>query len=251
MSEEELKEQFSRAKIATAGARALEMLADPAYDHFSFYDFLCEMMLAQDTNRKANATRKAIAGAHFANPNISIEHINPNPETGLSAQRLARLKDSEWIIGPNTQNLIIIGPTGSGTSYLAQAIGVNACINQLKVRYWRLAELARHFDALRDNTFALDSLTQQLAKYHLLIIDDFYTTEISRHASSLLFSLMDAREGQATVIVSQLEPQDWMKQIPNQVTAESLINRILHPSMVIRLDGKTNLRAQHNPSEAI
>ncbi|WP_257161704.1 hypothetical protein [Corynebacterium cystitidis] len=58
MSEEELKEQFSRDKIATAGARALEMLADPAYDHFSFYDFLCEMMLAQDTNRKANAPAK-------------------------------------------------------------------------------------------------------------------------------------------------------------------------------------------------
>ena len=251
LTEDELKALFSRAKIATAGARALEMLHDPDYDDLSFFDFLCEMMLAQDANRQANATRKAMAKAQFANPNASLENINPNPDHGLSPQRLARLSDTEWIIGPKAKNLIITGPTGSGKSYLAQAIGINACLNQLKVRYWRLAELALHIDAIASDSRALEELTRNLTKFHLLIIDDFFTSEISRQASSILFEILEAREGQATVIVSQIQSEDWLKMIHNPVTGESLVNRIVYPSMTITLDTNTNLRAHYNPAEAI
>lgn len=251
LTEEELKQHFSQSKIATAGARALEMLHDPAYDHLSFYEFLTEMMLAQDANRKANASKKALAQAMFANPNASISTINPEASTGLSPQRLARLKDTEWIIGPEAKNLVITGPTGSGKSYLVQAIGVHACMNQLKVRYWRLAELALHIDAIASDSIALEKLVKNLTKFHLLIIDDFFTSEISQHASRILFEILDAREGQATAIVSQLPPEEWMKLIHNQVTAESLVNRIVYPSMAVTFDDNTNLRAHYKPSEAI
>ena len=108
----------------------------------------------------------------------------------------------------------------------------------LPVRYWRLAELAAEIDQQHQDVSATNDLVKQIAKYHLVIFDDFFTTEISTHATRVLFEIMEARTGQATAIVSQLGAADWGKMMPNNVTAESLINRILHPSMTVILNAK-------------
>ncbi|WP_169872641.1 hypothetical protein [Corynebacterium cystitidis] len=65
----------------------------------------------------------------------------------------------------------------------------------------------------------------------------------------MLFEIMEARTGQATAIVSQLGATDWGKVMLNKVTAESPINRILHPSTTVVLNGEENLRQTHQPRE--
>ena len=88
------------------------------------------------------------------------------------------------------------------------------------MKYWRLAELATRLDEIRQDIAATNDLVKKISKYHLVIFDDFFTTEISTHATRVLFEIMEARTGQATAIVSQTGASDWGKFIPNQVTAE-------------------------------
>ncbi|WP_373369993.1 ATP-binding protein [Corynebacterium cystitidis] len=96
--------------------------------------------------------------------------------------------------GPEPKNLVIIGPTGSGKSFIVQAIAHNACMGLLAVRYWRLAELAGEIDQLNLDVSATNDLVTEIAKYHLVILDDFFTTEISPHATRVLFEIMEARD---------------------------------------------------------
>lgn len=195
----------------------------------AFRDILVEMLRAQGAGYIQRTSQKRLKAACLVNPMDTMANVTNNPPQDLSPQRLNRLTATEWITGPEPKNLVVIGPTGSGKSFLIQAIAHNACMHLLSVRYWRLAELAAEIDQQHQDVSATNDLVKQIAKYHLVILDDFFTTEISTHATRVLFEIMEARTGQATAIVSQLGAADWGKMMPNKVTAETLINRILHP----------------------
>ena len=123
----------------------------------------------------------------------SGQALRENPPADFTPQRLARLQSDTWIIGPNPQNLVIIGPTGSGKSFLAQAIAHHACMNLFSVRYWRLAELAAEIDSLNHDPEETNKLVERISKYHLVILDDFFTTEISAHSITVLFEIMQSK----------------------------------------------------------
>lgn len=251
MDDEEMMRLFKKFHIVTAGTRALENIGDPNYDTYSFRDVLDEMLRAQEEGYIQHTSHKRLKAAGLPNPGATMQALMNNPPGEITPQRLARIKDTEWIAGPSPLNLVIIDPTGSGKSFLIQALAHNACMQLLNVKYWRLAELATRLDELRQDIAATNDLVKKITKYHLVIFDDFFTTEISPHATRVLFEIMEARTGQATAIVSQTGASDWGKFIPNQVTAESLINRIMHPSMTIALKGETNLRETNKPREIL
>jgi len=251
MDDEEMMLLFKKFHIVTAGTRALEIIGDPAYDSYSFRDVLVEMLRAQEEGYIQRTSHKRLKAAGLKDPSATMQALLENPPEEITPQRLARLKDTEWIAGPSPLNLVVIGPTGSGKSFLIQALAHNACMQLLSVKYWRLAELATRLDEIRQDIAATNDLVKKISKYHLVIFDDFFTTEISTHATRVLFEIMEARTGQATAIVSQTGASDWGKFIPNQITAESLINRIMHPSMTIALKGEINLREKHQPREIL
>lgn len=251
MDDEEMMRLFKKFHIVTAGTRALEIIGDPAYDSYSFRDVLVEMLRAQEEGYIQRTSHKRLKAAGLKDPSATMRALLENPPEEITPQRLARLKDTEWIAGPSLLNLVVIGPTGSGKSFLIQALAHNACMQLLSVKYWRLAELATRLDEIRQDIAATNDLVKKISKYHLVIFDDFFTTEISTHATRVLFEIMETRTGQATAIVSQTGASDWGKFIPNQVTAESLINRIMHPSMTITLKGEINLREKHQPREIL
>lgn len=132
-----------------------------------------------------------------------------------------------------------------------QAIAHNVCMNLSKVRYGRLAESAMSIYRVHHSSAATEKLMKSCAEVHLLALDDFSPPQISHQASGILFQIHEAHTGQTSVIVSPMGAQDLFAIVPNQVTADSLDNRILHPSTNVALQGDTNLREVHNPKDAI
>lgn len=114
MDDEEMMRLFKKFHIVTAGTRALEIIQDPAYDHYTFKDVLVEMLLAQEDGYIQRTSNKRLKAAHLVNPQATMQALRENPPADFTPQRLARLQSDTWIIGPNPQNLVIIGPTGSG-----------------------------------------------------------------------------------------------------------------------------------------
>lgn len=93
------------------------------------------MLLAQEAGYQQRTSTQRLKISKLADPNATLDKIIVQPGNGLTAQRLSRLRDGDWIHGPSPANLIIVGPTGSGKSFLAQAIANNASMNLFKVRY--------------------------------------------------------------------------------------------------------------------
>lgn len=159
------------------------------------------------------------------------------PDRTLSKDRIVRYADCAWV--ENCEVMVIISKTGCGKSFLTQALGNAACRKLIPVRYTRLAGICDGLNRAR--TAADGSYFEKMDGYKsvdLLIIDDFMTTPITTQNSIDLFEIMEAREGRrATIIASQLGPNEWRLRIEGGLMADSILNRIATGARFIDLEG--------------
>ena len=122
-----------------------------------------------------------------------------------------------------------------GKSFLVQALGNAACRRLIPTRYVRLADLC---DELNRGDLSYYQRMDGFKSVQLLILDDFMTTPIATQNAVELFEIMEAREGRrATVVASQLEPNEWYLRIEGELMADSILNRIATGARYVDLDG--------------
>lgn len=163
--------------------------------------------------------------------------IDYRTRRGLHKDTMAQLLQLDWI--RHHRNLLIEGPTGTGKTFLACALGQTACEHGLSVRYYRASRL---FDALTiahgDGSFG--KLLVQLAKTQLLIIDDWGLDVLTQQQRNDLLEIMEDRHGQgATLITSQLPVTHWHEAIGDPTLADAILDRLLHNSHKIQLKGES------------
>ncbi|GAA4797877.1 hypothetical protein CCANI_01185 [Corynebacterium canis] len=101
MDDEEMMRLFKKFHIVTAGTRALEIIGDPNYDTYSFRDVLVEMLRAQEEGYIQRTSHKRLKAAGLPDPGATMQALMNNPPGEITPQRLARIKDTEWIAGPS------------------------------------------------------------------------------------------------------------------------------------------------------
>jgi len=161
---------------------------------------------------------------------------------GLNKDSMAQLLQLEWI--RRQHNCLIEGPTGTGKTYLACALGQTACEHGLSVRYYRASRL---FETLTmahgDGTFG--KLLTQLAKTDLLIIDDWGLDVLTQRQRNDLLEIMEDRHAlRATLITSQLPISHWHEAIGEPTLADAILDRLLHNAYKIKLKGES-MRKKH------
>ena len=137
------------------------------------------------------------------------------------------------------QNVLITGPTGCGKTYVACALGEQACQQHMQVRYYRVGRLLEELNAARaDGSYQRLLLT--LAKQELLLLDDWGLEKLSaRQAADLLEVIEDRYQQGSTVIASQLPVSEWHQMVSNPTVADALLDRLLHHSHRIELKGES------------
>ena len=168
--------------------------------------------------------------------------IDYRTRRGLHKDTMAQLLQLDWI--RHHRNLLIEGPTGTGKTFLACALGQTACEHGLSVRYYRASRL---FDALTiahgDGSFG--KLLVQLAKAQLLIIDDWGLDVLTQQQRNDLLEIMEDRHGQgATLITSQLPVTHWHEAIGDPTLADAILDRLLHNSHKMQLKGESMRKIQ-------
>ena len=135
------------------------------------------------------------------------------------------------------QNVIINGKTGSGKTFLSEALGVRAIQDGFTVYAIRTATLLQDINLARvDGSYT--NLIKRFARYKLLIIDDFGISPISTDDATNLFEIIEARDEYAsTIITSQLPVKDWYGYLQNNTIADAMLDRIVNSSHRIFLDG--------------
>jgi len=216
-------------------ARAFaEQRNQPDATALSFEERLAPMIDREVAERhnKRLANRLKFAGLR---QNAIVEDINLNAARGLDRALFHKLIAGDWI--ERKYNLIIVGPTGIGKSWIACALGHKACRDDRSVLYQRVSRLFSALALARgDGRHA--RLLRTFARVELLILDDWGLATLTPDQSHDLLEIVDDRHNRgSTLITSQLPVEHWHEIIPNPTIADAILDRLVHNAHRLQLDG--------------
>ena len=167
----------------------------------------------------------------------AVEQINFDTPRELNKNHVLRLADCDFI--GKKENVIITGSTGIGKSYIASALGHQACSLGYKVAYEHTSKLfARLKMAKADGTY-LKEVTK-MEKQELLIIDDFGIQPLDQQNRNTLMEIIEDRPGKrSTVFTSQVPVNKWHEVIGEQTIADAILDRIIHVAHRLELKGES------------
>jgi DNA replication protein DnaC len=173
-----------------------------------------------------------------------MEDLDLSPRRGLKRGDVLQLAQSDWV--RRHLNVLVLGATGAGKSYLTCALGRAACEAELTVRYERTSRLLQRLELARaDGSYP--QLLSQLARTQLLILDDWLRDPLSRTQTRDLLEILDDRYGRsATLLATQVPVTDWHARLPDPTLADAILDRLIHNAYRLELQGES-MRKVHSP----
>jgi DNA replication protein DnaC len=217
-----------------------ERLEKKEHSEISTSDFVGFIVDDEWMYRENNRLTSRLKGARFKDKSACIEDWDHQQPRGLKKPLFQELSHNKWI--EKSENLILTGPCGSGKSYLAQALGQNACRQGFTVLYLWLPKVGTLFSKARSEG-SLSSLIRKIAKTKLVILDDWGLVplpELERHC--LLEIVEDRYSTASTVITSQLATADWHSYLGGGNLADSVCDRLIHNAHRVELKTDESVR---------
>ena len=246
-SRQHILDQLVRLRLP-AFRQALEaQLATPQYDELSFEERLSLLVEAEVLQRQENRIQRRVRLARFQQT-AWVQEIDYLPGRGLQRQQILQLAQTTWI--RKGLNLIILGPTGAGKTYIACALGRAACEQDLVTRYFRLPRFFQEMK-LAQLDGAYHQLIRSLRKTDLLILDDWLRDTLSLIEAQYLLDILDDRYNRmATMLVSQFPISTWHARFPDPTLADAILDRLVHNAHRVELQGESQrkLRAPRTMS---
>jgi DNA replication protein DnaC len=224
-----------------------EQLTDSQFQSMSFEDRLSLIVDKEWCARKSNHLKRLVNQAGFSESGACVEDIEYHPDRKLDKNQIARLSTCNYIA--EHHNVMLLGATGSGKTYLACALGMAAVRNYLAVKYIRLPELLVDFSIARGSGTIRKVMTQY-KKYSLLIIDEWLLSPLKDTESRDLLEIIEARYKKAsTIFCSQFDVPGWRDKLGDPILADAICDRIVHDSYTIVIDCKDSMRKRKGISE--
>jgi len=172
----------------------------------------------------------------------SIEELRADPARGIDKALIATLATGDYI--SKGESVLITGATGCGKSFLASALGHQACVQGFKVAYFNTQKLMLKTKMARlEGT--IYKFFEKLSKTNLLILDDFGLTHLEKQQQMDFMEMIEDRHGKAsTIIASQLPVASWYDVIGEETIADAILDRLVHSSYRIEIKGESLRKKQ-------
>ena len=227
-------------------AQALEeQLRRSDLDSLPFEDRLGLLLERELTERDDRRLARLLQVAKLHMP-ACVEDLDLKTARGLDRSLVLRLGTAQWI--REHDNVLIVGATGTGKSYLACALGHSACRAGLSTRYFRFSRLLGAL-ALARADGSYPKLLERLAKAQLLILDDFGLAGLNDTERADLLEVLDDRYAKrATLVTSQLPFDHWHDVLGDATFADAILDRLINNAYRITLKGPSMRRKKAKPS---
>jgi DNA replication protein DnaC len=217
--------------------RAFRTSLESGVTEKSTADELLSMLIDSEWDERFNRKLvRTVRNARFRYK-AAVEQINFDKNRMLIKNQVLRLADCGFI--DKKENVLITGSTGVGKSYIASAIGHQACSMGYKVLYEHSSKLfARLKGGKADGTY-LKEITK-IEKQDLLIVDDFGIQPLDQQSRAILMEIIEDRHGKkSTLLTSQVPINQWHEVIGEQTIADAILDRIVHGAQRLELKGES------------
>jgi len=218
-------------------ARAYQaVLSMPVQDQPSLNQFMARLAEAEIQHRTQKKTEMFLLQSKLRY-NAVLEQVYCNANRNLSRENLMAIADCSFI--ERSENLLITGATGCGKSFLACAIGRQACTFGYRTLYFGINRFLEKISSSKlDGSFI--KLLNQIEKTHLLILDDFGLHPLDTVTRLALLQIMEDRYGKKSVIItSQLPIAKWYEYIGESTIADAIMDRLAVNAHRIDLKGES------------
>ena len=232
----QLQTQMSQMRLHGM-AGAYQSLQESRQVHGLSLDEGLELLLqAEDLERQNRRFKRLEYNAGFRYK-ASIEELKTDAARGVDKQLMATLSLGDYI--EKGGSVLITGATGCGKSFMASALGHQACMQGYAVAYYNTQKLLLKMKMSRLEG-SIFKLFEKLSKTNLLILDDFGLTRLEQQQQMDLMELIEDRHAKmATIIASQLPVPSWYDIIGEETIADAILDRLIHTSYRIEIKGES------------
>lgn len=240
MNKNQTIEKLKNMRLNAMANRYQHHLQNNLYNDITPDEYVTLLVDHEWEERQNNKVQRLIKQAGFRQK-AAIADIDFTTARNLEKNMFSRLSSLDFIA--KNENLILTGASGLGKSYLAQALGHQACLNGLKVQYYLTARLFNRLKLAKvDGTYHKE-LTK-LMKIDLLILDDFGLQALDNHAREALMDIIEDRfNSKSTIVSSQIPVSTWYDIIGEGTIADAILDRLVNSSHRIDLKGESLRKA--------
>jgi len=227
-------------KLSVMASSYRQQMNDGGLNKLSFDERFGLLVDTEWTARKNNRLKRLVHSARFPVSGACVEDIEYRADRKLDREQIIRLAACTYIA--EKHNLIVLGATGAGKTYMSCALGMAACRNFHSVKYIRLPDLLEELSAAR-GIGVFQKVMQNYKKIDLLILDEWLLSPLTDLESRDLLEIVEARhERCSTLFSSQFNPAGWQVKIGEGPLAEAILDRIIHNSYTLNIESEESMR---------
>lgn len=227
---------MNRMKLFGMAAAFNESLSSTFAETMTPDTFLGWLLSREWDYRSAMAIERLIRGAAFRY-NAYLEQMDYTISRGLERNQMERLASLDFV--RQGQNLFITGSSGTGKSFIATALGYQACKSGIRTLYANASKLMGTLKVAKAKG-TIDAELKKIEKCPLLILDDLFLVPLDAKERPILLDIIEDRHGRKSIIItSQLPVSSWYDAIGDPTVADAILDRIVHTAHQIELSGES------------